>query len=72
MSVPDPVPGTEDVAASRGADRQHWDVLGVVIASLIGLLALLVSGYNAYVERQQVRAEVWPYLALAHQDLDAS
>lgn len=43
----------------------------MVIASLIGLLALLVSGYTAYVQREQVRAEVWPYLALAHQDLDA-
>jgi len=39
-----------------------------VVASLIGLLALLVSGYTAYVERQQVRAQVWPYLLVGYSD----
>ena len=28
----------------------------------VGLLALCVSGYTAYLQRQQVRAQVWPYL----------
>jgi hypothetical protein len=28
----------------------------------VGLLALCVSGYTAYVQRQQVRAAVWPIL----------
>jgi hypothetical protein len=32
----------------------------VVIAAGIGLLALLVAGYTAYLQRQQVRAQVWP------------
>jgi hypothetical protein len=32
------------------------------IATLVGVLALLVSGYTAYVQRQQVRAQVWPIL----------
>lgn len=51
------------------ADRRHrWDALGVIIASLVGLLALLVSGYTAWIQRQQVRAEVWPYLTVAYQD----
>ncbi|HWE31137.1 MAG TPA: hypothetical protein VHB97_24180 [Polyangia bacterium] len=35
-----------------------------VIATLVGVLALMVSGYTAYVQRQQVRAQVWPYLSV--------
>jgi hypothetical protein len=34
------------------------------IATLIGVLALLVSAYTAYMQRQQVRAQVWPMLEL--------
>lgn len=33
-----------------------------VVATLIGALALGVSAYTAYVQRQQVRAQVWPVL----------
>src|SRR6476659_10399204 len=33
-----------------------------VIATIVGLLALCVSGYTAYMQRQQVRAAVWPIL----------
>lgn len=33
-----------------------------VIATLVGISALFVSGYTAYVQRQQVRATVWPIL----------
>jgi hypothetical protein len=33
-----------------------------VIATLVGLCALCVSGYTAYMQRQQVRAAVWPIL----------
>ena len=32
------------------------------IATLVGVCALFVSGYTAYVQRQQVRAAVWPIL----------
>jgi hypothetical protein len=50
-------------------DRRHrWDALGVVVASLVGLLALMVSGYTAWIQRQQVRAEVWPHVWMAYQD----
>ena len=48
-------------AAKRGRD---WDAYAAVIASFIGLLALAVSGYTAYVQRQQLRAQVWPHLQL--------
>ena len=47
---------------SQPLGRRHWDGLAAVIAALVGLLALLVSGYTAYLQRQQVRAQVWPYL----------
>jgi hypothetical protein len=33
-----------------------------VIATLVGLCALCVSAYAAYMQRQQVRAAVWPIL----------
>jgi hypothetical protein len=33
-----------------------------IIATLVGLCALCVSAYTAYMQRQQVRAMVWPIL----------
>ncbi len=33
-----------------------------VIATLVGVCALCLSGYTAYMQRQQVRAAVWPIL----------
>ncbi len=45
--------------AKRRRDR---DAYAATIATLVGLLALGVSGYTAYVQRQQLRAQVWPYL----------
>ena len=33
-----------------------------VIATFVGFLALCISGYTAHVQRQQVRAAVWPIL----------
>jgi len=43
--------------ATRGASRYD-----AVIATFVGFLALCVSGYTAYMQRQQVRAAVWPIL----------
>ncbi len=42
---------------TRGASRYD-----AVIATLVGFCALCVSGYTAYMQRQQVRAVVWPIL----------
>jgi hypothetical protein len=42
--------------------RRSWDGVAAIIAAFVGLLALCVSGYTAYLQRQQVRAQVWPYL----------
>jgi hypothetical protein len=41
----------------RGTSRY-----GTIIATLVGFLALCVSAYTAYMQRQQVRAAVWPIL----------
>src|SRR5262249_15101211 len=35
------------------------------IATLVGFLALTVSGYSAYEQHLQVRAQVWPILELS-------
>lgn len=47
---------------------RNWDALAALIAAGIGVLALVVSGYTAYIQRQQVRAQVWPYLLVANYD----
>jgi hypothetical protein len=43
--------------ATRSASRYD-----AVIATFIALLAVCVAGYTAYMQRQQVRAAVWPIL----------
>jgi hypothetical protein len=43
--------------ATRSASRYD-----AVIATFVGVCALCVSGYTAYMQRQQVRAAVWPIL----------
>jgi hypothetical protein len=55
---------------SRG--QRNWDGVAAIVAALIGFLALLVSGYTAYIQRQQVRAQVWPYLLIGYADFDRS
>ena len=42
---------------TRGASRYD-----AIIATFVGFCALCVSGYTAYMQRQQVRAAVWPIL----------
>jgi len=46
-----------DEKPMRSASR--YDAM---VATLVGFLALCVSGYTAYVQRQQMRAAVWPIL----------
>ena len=53
----DMIAAVPEEKALRGATRYD-----AVIATLVGLCALCVSGYTAYVQRQQVRAAVWPIL----------
>jgi hypothetical protein len=35
-----------------------------IVATLVGIFALCISAYTAYVQRQQVRAQVYPILEL--------
>jgi hypothetical protein len=46
----------------RRESRVRYDA---VLATFIAVLAVTVSGYTAYVQRQQVRAQVWPVLEFA-------
>ena len=46
---------------TRGASRYD-----AIIATLVGLCGLCVSGYTAYMQRQQVRGAVWPILQFDH------
>ena len=56
--------------SNADAKAREWSALAAIVASLIGLMALLVSGYTAYVQRQQVRAQVWPYLMVGYADIE--
>jgi hypothetical protein len=38
--------------------------LEVAVSGMIGLLALMVSAYTVYVQRQQLKVQAWPRLAL--------
>ena len=59
-------------AADSRPSRGRWDAVAAIVAALIGFLALVVSGYTAYVQRQQVRAQVWPWLVAGNNDLEHS
>ncbi|MFT3792665.1 MAG: hypothetical protein QM741_16715 [Rudaea sp.] len=52
--------------------RRDWDGVAAIIAAGVGLLALFVSAYTAYIQHQQVRAQVWPYLIVGNDDLNQS
>ena len=63
-------PDEPQVAIAKRGIR--WDATAAVIASLVGLLALIVAGYTAYIQRQQVRAQVWPWLVAGNNDNERS
>ncbi|MGH8184572.1 MAG: hypothetical protein ACREPH_13025 [Rhodanobacteraceae bacterium] len=63
---------TDDKQGSAALRREiRWDAVAAIIASVVGLLALIVAGYTAYIQRytaqlqrEQVRAQVWPRLQI--------
>lgn len=61
-SVGDMLGAVPEEKETRGASRYD-----AIIATFVGFLALYVSGYTAYMRRQQVRAAVWAIL-----DFDSS
>jgi hypothetical protein len=50
--------------------RREWGAYAAVIASIIGIVALAVSGYTAYLQRQQLRAQMWPHLRLEYSSIN--
>src|SRR2546430_13660658 len=56
-SAGDMVGAVPEEKETRAASRYD-----AVVATFVGFLALCVSGYTAYMQRQQVRAAVWPIL----------
>lgn len=67
-----PTPSADPDPPHARARRRNWDAVAAIVAALIGFLALLVSGYTAYIQRQQVRAQVWPFLVVGNDDLTQS
>ena len=70
MAEAEPDPQVDAGAPRR--DPRNWDAVAAVVAALIGFLALFVSAYTASIQRQQVRAQVWPYLEVGNEDFDQS
>lgn len=66
-AAPRPPDDSQFARTKRGI---RWDALAAIVASLVGLLALIVGGYTAYIQREQVRAQVWPYLLLGSSNAD--
>jgi hypothetical protein len=61
-------PGSLTEVKEQGS-RPRWfaqrrDLLAATASGLVGALALATSTYNVYLQRQQVRAQVWPRLNL--------
>jgi hypothetical protein len=67
MMSDDLLPQTANTAPQAHSRRDRSGI-SAILAALIGLLALIVSGYTAYIQRQQVRAQVWPYLLVGYAD----
>lgn len=62
------VPGRTEGRRFTDSNKVTWDAVAAIIAAFVGLLALVVGGYTAYVQHQGVqteikgvRAQVWPY-----------
>ncbi|KFN49686.1 hypothetical protein [Arenimonas composti] len=49
---------------------RDWDRITAIAAVLIGLAAVLVSVYTVLLQREQVRAEVWPRLDFYYAGVD--
>jgi hypothetical protein len=43
---------------------RHWELFAAMTSGLVGALALGTSTYNVYLQRQQVRASVWPHVTM--------
>jgi hypothetical protein len=48
----------------------HPDRLAAIASGFVAALALAVSTYNVYLQRQQIRAQVWPRLQWSYTNVD--
>jgi hypothetical protein len=55
-------PGGMLAAVAEKSETSRASRYDAVIATFVGVCALCVSGYTAHVQREQVRAAVWPIL----------
>jgi hypothetical protein len=56
---------TEHDHASPAKPRpRHRELLAALVSGFVGAVALATSTYTVYLQRQQVRAQVWPYLVM--------
>jgi hypothetical protein len=53
-----------------GRPVTDWDRVTAIAAIAIGMVAVSVAAYTAVIQREQVRAQVWPYLLLSNNDFD--
>jgi hypothetical protein len=67
----EPYESRDEMLAATAKRGIRWDAAAAIIASLVGLLALVVASYTAYIQRQQVSAQVWPYLMMAGSDVSS-
>jgi hypothetical protein len=50
--------------------ERHPDRLTAIASGLVAALALAVSTYNVILQRQQIRAQVWPHLSWTYSERD--
>src|ERR1700691_118048 len=62
-ALPDPSRSSPP-AASAAPKRSHRDLIAGLTSGFVGALALATSLYNVYLQREQVRAQVWPKITL--------
>jgi hypothetical protein len=48
----------------RPSRARHRDLIAALASGFVGAVALATSTYNVYLQRQQVRAQVWPRVVL--------
>ena len=62
MRAEEPGPDQSPDPVARPGRRTTRIGFDAIVATFVAVLAVAVSAYTAYVQRQQVRAQVWPVL----------
>jgi hypothetical protein len=65
------LPAVNEPDQAKRPLRRHRELLAALASGFVGALALATSTYNVYLQRQQVRAQVWPRLVMeANYDIE--